>query len=105
MNETLTLTLALAAGGALGVMFFGGLWWTVRKALVSKRAALWFLGSMILRTSLVLTGFYFVGGGHWKKLVACLVGFIVARHVVTRLARPADTPSSSTPEAGHATQS
>jgi len=33
MNETLTLVLAWVAGGILGSIFFGGLWWTVRKAL------------------------------------------------------------------------
>ena len=33
MTETLTLVLAWVAGGALGAMFFGGLWWTVQKAL------------------------------------------------------------------------
>jgi hypothetical protein len=27
MNEILTLVLAWIAGGALGAIFFGGLWW------------------------------------------------------------------------------
>lgn len=89
MNETLTLGLAGAAGGGLGAIFFGGLWWTVRKGVSSKQPALWFFGSLLLRMSLALAGFYLVYGGHWERLLLCLGGFVLARPVVTRLTRPA----------------
>ena len=103
MNETLTLALAFAAGAGLGAIFFGGLWWTVRKGVSSSRPALWFLGSGLLRMSIVLAGFYFVSGGQWQRLVACLVGFVIARVVVTWLTRPAgDTPNLTSQEARHA---
>jgi F1F0 ATPase subunit 2 len=103
MNETLTLAVAWLAGGLLGAIFFGGLWWTVRKGVSSARPALWFLGSLLLRMGIVLAGFYFVSGGQWKRLVACLVGFIIARVVVTWLMRPAGkTPNRPTQEARHA---
>jgi F1F0 ATPase subunit 2 len=49
------------AGVLLGAIFFGGLWWTVRKGVSSKRPALCFFGSLLLRTSIALAGFYFVG--------------------------------------------
>jgi F1F0 ATPase subunit 2 len=81
------LILALAAGLVLGAIFFGGLWWTVRKGVSSKYPALWFLGSMLLRMGIVLLGFYFVGRGDWRRLVACLLGFIIARFCVMRLTR------------------
>jgi hypothetical protein len=42
MNETVILVLAGSAGVLLGVFFFGGLWWTVRRGLSSKRPALCF---------------------------------------------------------------
>ena len=70
MNETLTLVSALVTGVLLGGMFFGGLWWTVRKGVSSKQPALWFFGSLLLRMSIVLAGFYFVSGGHWERLLA-----------------------------------
>ena len=70
MNETLILAPPLAAGLVLGAFFFGGLWWTVRKGVSSKQPALWFFGSMLLRMSIALAGFYFVGGGHWERLAA-----------------------------------
>ena len=87
MNETLTLILVGAAGAALGAIFFGGLWWTVRKGVSSPRPALWFFGSMVVRMTIVLAGFYLVGRGHWERLVACLLGFIIARFIVMRLTR------------------
>jgi F1F0 ATPase subunit 2 len=83
MNETLTLVLAGPAGLLLGTLFFGGLWWTVRMGVSSKRPVLWFFGSLLLRTGIVLAGFYFVSGGRWERLVACLLGFVIARFIVT----------------------
>lgn len=87
MGEHLTMALAGLWGGVLGALFFGGLWWTVRKGVSSRRPALWFLGSMLARTSTVLLGFYFVSGGHWERLLLCLLGFMSARLIVTRLCR------------------
>jgi F1F0 ATPase subunit 2 len=84
MSDILTLVLALNGGALLGVFFFGGLWWTVHKGVVSERPALWFLGSLLLRTGAILAGFYFVSQGHWSRLVACLIGFVVARVIVVR---------------------
>ena len=88
MNDLLTLTLALVAGLALGTFFFGGLWWTVRRGVVSKRPATMFFASLLLRTGITVAGFYFVSGGNWKRLLLCLLGFVVARVVVTWLTRP-----------------
>jgi F1F0 ATPase subunit 2 len=106
MSESLTLVLAWLAGVALGTLFFGGLWWTVRKGVSSETPVLWFSGSLLLRTGTTLFGFYFVSGGHWERLLLCLLGFIMARLAITRLTRPANT-SVITPfrEASHATQS
>ena len=88
MNEPLSLAFALASGVLLGAMFYGGLWWTVRRGVSSGRVAFWFLGSLLLRMGLALAGFYFVADGHWQRLLLCLLGFIMARLVVTRLTRP-----------------
>ena len=87
MTETLSLILALVTGISLGAIFFGGLWWTVRKAFSSNHLALWFLGSLVLRTCLVMAGFYFVARGRWEPLPVSLVGFLVARLLVTRFTR------------------
>ncbi|WP_339560906.1 ATP synthase subunit I [Pseudomonas sp. EA_65y_Pfl1_P113] len=52
---------ALLTGGALGAVFFAGLWWTVRWAADSATPARWFITSLIVRTAIVLAGFYAVG--------------------------------------------
>ena len=82
MNSTLDWILAGAAGMVLGTIFHGGLWWTVRRGLTSRRPALWFSGSLAVRLGLVAIGFYLVGHGHWQRLVPGLIGFIVARTLV-----------------------
>ena len=87
MNEMLTWLLTWLAGSALGAFFFGGLWWTVRKSLSSQRPALWLLTSLLLRMVITLTGFYFVSGGQWQRLLLCLLGFMMARLAVTWLIR------------------
>jgi F1F0 ATPase subunit 2 len=103
MNDAAILVLAGGAGVLLGAVFFGGLWWTVRRGLSSKRPALWFLGSLVLRTSLSLAGFYFVAGGQWDRLLACLLGFVIARFVAMRLFGPRAGPGNSrAKEVGHA---
>jgi F1F0 ATPase subunit 2 len=93
MNEVVILVLSLLAGAALGAIFFGGLWWTVRSGLGSKVPAIWFLASLGLRTAMVLAGFYFVAHGDWRNSVACLLGFLTARAGATWLTRP--TPVST----------
>jgi len=87
MNNTPVLIFALLAGLLLGTVFFGGLWWTVRRGLASQQPALWFLGSMLVRTAIVVPGFYYVMQGDWRRLVACLAGFLLARISVVRLTR------------------
>ena len=94
MNQTLSLTfelvLACTAGGLLGVVFFGGLWWTLRRAFASTRPALWIGASLLLRMACVVTGFIVVSAGDWRRLLACLLGFWAARWLVVRLtAHPA----------------
>lgn len=103
MNEILSLVLALVTGLLLGMMFFGGLWWTVQKGVSSKRPALWFFGSLLLRTSIALTGFTFIARGHWERLLLCIIGFAIARFIVMRLTGPpVEHYNSPANEGGHA---
>lgn len=84
MNEILLLILVLIAGILLGIMFFGGLWWTTRQVMLFSKSALWLSGSFLLRASIVLAGFYFISNYHWERLLICLIGFIIARFIVNR---------------------
>jgi F1F0 ATPase subunit 2 len=103
MNETVSLGSALVTGVLLGLMFFGGLWWTVRKVVSVKHPAFWVFASLMLRMTFALAGFYFISDGHWERLLVCLLGFIIARLAVTRLTGPpAQRDNSPAKEAGHA---
>jgi len=104
MSETLALVyvlvLPLLAGVLLGMFFFGGLWWTIRRGVSSKQPAALFFFSLLLRTGIALAGFYFVARGDWRRVLACLVGFMLARILVTWLTRPPITKTKSTQTAG-----
>ena len=103
MNETMILAAALGVGVLLGGVFFGGLWWTVHRLVSSKSSAFLFPGSLLLRTGITLAGFYLVSRGHWQQLLACLMGFFIARVVVMRLTRtPVEKHPGLSKEAGHA---
>lgn len=102
MNELVSLGLALATGILLGAIFFGGLWWTAQQLVSSRQPALWVFGSMMLRTSIVLVGFYVIAHGYWQRMLACMLGFVLARLIVIRLTRAAETPAYSDHEANHA---
>ena len=95
MNEALTIVSALVTGVFLGALFFGGLWWTIQRGVSSKRPALWFFGSLLLRTSIVLAGFYILARGHWENLFMGILGFVLARLIVTRLTGPPVGPRDS----------
>ena len=90
MNETILMILAFAAGIILGIIFFGVLWFTVKKSMTSKIPALWVLGSFFFRVAIVLAGFYFVSSGNWQRLVICLLGFIIARFLVIHFTKSID---------------
>lgn len=102
MPEPLLVVLALLTGVFLGATFFGGLWWTIRKGVSSKSPALWFLGSILLRTAIAVSGFYLVGRGDWRRLSGCLLGFILARTLATRLTRLPSAERTRTVKAGEA---
>ena len=103
MNEGATLVLSGVAGLFLGAIFFGGLWWSVRQGVASPRPALWFIGSTLLRLSIILVGFYFVGRGRWSRMLVCLLGFVTARFIVICFTRPpVERPNSPAKEASHA---
>ena len=78
---------AIAGGGLLGLIFFGGLWLTVRRSLTAKHPGLWFLSSLALRTSVTMAGFVMIAGGSPAGLLCCTAGFVAAKMLMVVLAR------------------
>jgi F1F0 ATPase subunit 2 len=54
----------------------------VKNGVSSKRPALLFSGSLLLRMGITIAGFFFVSAGRWQRLMMCLIGFAMARFVL-----------------------
>lgn len=83
------IVVASLAGIGLGLLYFGGLWLTVWRLPTAAWPALLALGSFWLRAGLCLLGFYLVSAGDWKRVLACLLGFIGVRTLLVRHWGPA----------------
>jgi F1F0 ATPase subunit 2 len=90
MDNLFYMVFVFIVGLLLGYLFFGGLWLTVKKAMDSKKPALWFFGSLILRVGVAMLGFYYVSLGDWKNLLICLIGFVLARFMVIGFTKTKD---------------
>lgn len=76
---------SLAAGAGLGLLYFGGLWWTVSRLAGHRRPQLLLALSFVVRTGLALVGFFALArlGGFWPSVLG-LAGFIVTRWLLVR---------------------
>jgi F1F0 ATPase subunit 2 len=95
INEALKLLLVFSVGLSLGSIFFGGLYFTVRRGMLSQHPALWFLTSLLLRMSIALAGFYLIADGQWQRLLACMLGFIIMRTVIQLLIKTVNAINNS----------
>lgn len=87
MNDSIMIATILGAGLLLGTIFYGGLYWTVKKGLASNHAGWWFTASLWLRLGIAAGGFYLIGQDDWQRYVICFVGFIIARVAVVLLTK------------------
>ena len=85
------LIFAFAVGAVIGVFFFGGLWWTVRRLGTAQRPGLLTLSSFFVRMGFALAALYFLGG-EWDRIMAALCGVVVVRVVMVRRLRPQRSP-------------
>ncbi len=75
---------SFAAGVTLGVLFYGGLWITVRWLATTRYPIPVTLGSLLVRMVMVLTGLLLVARGRWQNVLACLAGLLIGRLAVSR---------------------
>lgn len=82
------LGVSVLAGAVLAILYFGGLWLTVRRLPRVSRPALWTVASFIIRTALVAGGFVaivlFFG---WQGAIAGMGAMIVLRVVISNRVR------------------
>ncbi len=87
-SNPLELIGSLLAGVFAGGLFFGGLWWTVRRLAGARYPGLLMVVSALLRAAFVLGLFFLLGREHFERMLACLVGFVIGRILVFRYTRP-----------------
>jgi F1F0 ATPase subunit 2 len=83
-TNVLYLAMAFLVGMGTGIVYFGGLWWTVRQLPFARQPALLTMGSFLVRTGISLTAFYLASEGHWERILISLLGFIIIRGFLVR---------------------
>lgn len=83
--DWLLIGLTLAGGMILGGLYLWGLWWTVRQVTATGNRSL-LLISFVVRAGLLLTGLWYLSTFGTQALIASLLGFLLARWIVTRIA-------------------
>lgn len=78
------------AGIVLSLLFFGGLWWTVRRVEEHEHPAGLVFSSFVVRTTVVLAAFYSLGQWRWEAMAVAAAAFIVTRFLLTRALGPQD---------------
>jgi F1F0 ATPase subunit 2 len=78
-NLTLLYSLATLWGLLFGLVYFGGLWLTIRRLPITQQPALWMLSSFLLRNLLAVAAFYPVVINGWLTALFSITGFIGAR--------------------------
>ncbi len=82
-------------GSVLGVFFFGGLWLTVRRLEEFQHPVVVTLGSFIVRTAVVVGGFYLMLDRGWQGVAVGLLGFLIVRMILIRIWGPMPEPASA----------
>jgi F1F0 ATPase subunit 2 len=73
------LIFSFAFGSLMGLLYFSGLWQTVRRLADSPRPMRLLMLSSIGRTVLAVGGFYLIMDGSWERLAAAMLGFLIVR--------------------------
>lgn len=79
-----SLLWSVAAGSLVGVLFFGGLWWTVRQLTHAKHASFMLVVSFVLRAMAMMGVGYAVCGDDFLLIFGYLSGFIISRSLILR---------------------
>ena len=103
-SEMTAMILAFPAGVLLGMVFFGGLWWTIRRGLSSPHPARWFLAGFLVRMTFLLAALYYLSGGAWARLIILLAGILLGRSIVIRQTKSTGKNAPPEQEVFHATQ-
>ncbi|HEY6972648.1 MAG TPA: ATP synthase subunit I [Candidatus Angelobacter sp.] len=82
MNAFL-ISVILLTGVGLSVIFYGGLWLTVRSLAKTRHPVLLTLASFAARTLVVIAAFLILTKGGWQSPLIALAGFLMGRFAVS----------------------
>lgn len=74
----------ILCGFALGVLYFLGLWLTLRDLPAKKHLRFKIVLSFFVRAGLLAAAFFYLMGHNWQRMVALIMGFWLARLVMIR---------------------
>lgn len=90
-NSILLGVVSIVAGGAVGFLYFGGLWRTVQALTASDRPGLLFIGSFLARNALLVAAAIGIATiADWYHLSVFLIGLIISRFILVRSKRGAE---------------
>jgi F1F0 ATPase subunit 2 len=94
VNDFFSLIPVVVAGLIVGLVYFAGLWLTVRELTQTQRPMLLTLGSFAGRLSLMLVVLYLVTDGYWVKIALFLLVFFLMRTFFLQRWQLIDSPLS-----------
>ena len=86
-TDLLPFLLASVLGGALGLFYFGGLWWTLEVLSQKRRAKTFLILSFAIRACIALLGFWIILRKSFLSFFLTLGVFFLARVIITRKLR------------------
>lgn len=75
------LVISFFLGIFLGILYFGGLWVTVKQLAETNRPALMFVSSFLIRILIFTAGFYYAVTTGILQALICILSFIITRKV------------------------
>ena len=70
-------------GIGLGIVFFGGLYWTVQKLPDAKHPSLLMSASLLFRMAALLGVLFYVSKGGYKAILFTMAGMLLVRLAMT----------------------
>jgi F1F0 ATPase subunit 2 len=96
VSNMIALAMGLVAGAVLGVVFFGGLWWTTQRLPTTSRPALLLSLSLLVRVVVLAVGLLLVAQLGGIPLLFAALGLVAVRIGLTRLAVLGRLPQPAT---------
>lgn len=71
------------AGVLVGIVYFGGLWWTVKHLQGTESMTRLLVASWLVRNAFFLGVFFWIMQGNWQRLLAAFAGMVSVRIAMT----------------------